>query len=182
MHLVVDIDQTIFPLIKAISTLPGGEDVAEEKCLEWDMLETFCKRPLPDMIHEAIQPDVSAAVGTYPHVLEVLETLAETNIDIALATHRERRHRDVTRVYLESQGLSGFPLYVDEELEKLSLLFPDGLIVDDAPHTMEKASRQGVHVTALAHRYNDKVALLHDIERGNDWLKLERIIRANLFL
>lgn len=181
MDLLIDIDQTIFPLFQAIQKLPGGENVFEEDCVAWESLAEMCQRPVDEMIDEAIQPEIATSVGLYPGASEVILDLANENIDIALATHRDRKYESATKEFLAHQGLDGLPLYIDSDLEKIGLLFSNGLLVDDAPDTMEAAYLKGAAVTALEHRYNDEVANLYGIPRGKDWNQLEVIIKTILF-
>lgn len=180
MHLVVDIDQTLYPLLRAISTLPGGEEVDESNCLTWDSLEGMCRRPAQELIAEAIHPDVAAGIGLYPGARNALLSFADQNIEIALATHRSREYKNFTSTFLHEAGLGDFPLYIGEDLEKESFLFADGLLVDDAPHVLESAWQKGVGVTSLEHPYNKEVAQRLGFSRGRDWDNLLQIINEHL--
>lgn len=178
MQLVVDIDQTIYPLLKALQTLPGGEEVEEEKCLHWDSLASLCQRPLGEMIEEAIHPELAASIGLYPGARETILYFLEQDMEVALATHRHHSQEEVTRTFLADHELDHLPLFIGEDLEKLDLLFPSGVLIDDAPHTLSKGALTGKYVTTLAHPYNNQVAEKHGLSRGEDWQELKRIVEG----
>lgn len=179
VRLLVDIDQTLYPLLLAMSTVPGGERIREEECQTWHSLQMMCDRPASEVILDAIQPEIATQIGLYPGASQALRDLAESNIDICLATHRDREYRDITERFLSEVGIGDFPLYIDEDLEKESLI-SDGLLIDDAPHILRDAHAAGLQVTTLPHLYNQEIAERLAIRRGKDWEELGTIAREVL--
>lgn len=166
VDIVIDLDQTLFPLLRSMRSVPGGERV-HENCGTWDGLEDLCDRPLHNVIRDAIQPERALRVGLYSGAIEALFGWQEAGKEIAIATHRDRSHRPETEEFLQEVGLGDFPLWVDADLQKTDLLYPGGVFIDDAPHLLEEAYTSGVRVASLRHSYNRDILERYSIPSGS---------------
>lgn len=175
MDVVVDIDQTLFPLLRAMKRVPGGEGVQED-CPVWHGLEAMCTRPLDEVIFSAIQPGVACEVGLYPGAKETIDLLETEGFSVTLATHRDSSCEDVTREFLEFSGLGHLPLFVGAGVPKTKLLSLNGILVDDAPHLLQQAYNENQRAVSLLHAYNQETIKNLRLPHASDWNELQEVI------
>lgn len=172
MNVVVDLDQTLFPLLESMQALPGGERVRTD-CPHWDSLSDLCDRPLSEMIEAAIDTEHALDFGLYSGARETLQLWKDAGTEVVIATHRHSRYKTVTENFLKATGLL-FPLFIGEEIDKTALLREGGILIDDAPHVLKQAYRGGFRSATLLHSYNREIVDLYEIPAEPDWYELAR--------
>ena len=179
MDVVIDIDQTLFPLLRSMQEVPGGEAV-RESCSDWHGLADMCSRPLHEVISLAIQPEQASRIGLYPYAKETVLLLQEEGFSVSLATHRHEKHRPATELFLEEMGLHHLPLWVGEDVSKTDLLSERGILVDDAPHLLRQAHQDSRQATSLLHAYNKQTLQDLRFPHASHWQELQKIIFRSL--
>jgi hypothetical protein len=168
---VVDLDQTLFPLLRSMQGLEGGERITLE-CPTWESLDSFCDRPIEELISEAIKPERAIEIGIYPGAREVLHRLHDSGKEILIATHRSREHRRATEDFLYAVDLP-YPLQIGHDLQKTSYLRDGGTLIDDAPHLLWDAHQSGFRVATLLHSYNSAIVRQLQIPAEERWPLLQ---------
>ncbi len=138
---VIDIDNTLWQfsdafLIELRKINPSFPPVAQ--WTTWNFFEGYCTEErflkAVDAVHERQDSD---AYRPYPEAKGFLQTLREEGYHVIIASHRKTEMQGPTERWLKKHGL----VYDDLHLSfDKSVLFPSAaVVVDDAPHTLEKA-------------------------------------------
>ena len=138
---VIDIDNTLWQfcdafyaeLLKVNSAFPPIE-----QWTTWDFFRPFCSEEqflgAVDAVH--VRQD-SEQYRPYPEAKGFLRSLKKQGYRVIIASHRRSEMRTPTERWLTRHGLEHDELHLSFDK---SVLFKDAaVVVDDAPHTLEKA-------------------------------------------
>jgi len=138
---IVDIDNTLWQFCDAFfeelqKINPAFPRV--EAWTTWNFFEGFCTEEqfmaAVDAVH--IRQD-SDGFRPYPEAKGFLQSLKEQGCHVIIASHRRSEMRKPTEQWLARHGLEHDELHLSFDK---SVLFKDAaVVVDDAPHTLEKA-------------------------------------------
>lgn len=183
MRVACDLDCTLFPLLDAMRLVPGGERVRYEDCPTWDSLPRLCDRPMDEIFAEAMRLEVAGRVGVYEGAVEVLARLRDDGVAIEVVTARPRELRRETEDFLDAFSVPHDALTVAHDVDKVAYCRERGIgvLLDDAPATIEKARDAGLAVLGLRHLYNRHLAGA-GIELAPSWPELEAPLRRALGL
>lgn len=175
-QLMLDVDSTIFPLLRIISMLPGGERVEEGKLRTWGELADRLGgvKPLLAMFDQAMRFENARRVGIYRAARGALAAARRHGVLIHVVTHRPPGAVEDTARFLDHFGVPHDSLLVDLHLDKAPWCVDHRvpLLVDDHPDTIEDAHRLGIIPTALAFHYNDAAATRAGARVADDWVGL----------
>lgn len=138
---IIDIDNTLWQFCDAFSeelrTINPAFPLIEE-WTTWNFFVPYCTEEqfmaAVDAVH--IRQD-SDEYLPYPEAKGFLQSLKKQGYRVIIASHRRPEMREPTERWLAKHGLSFDDLHLSFDK---SVLFKDAaLVVDDAPHTLEKA-------------------------------------------
>jgi 5'(3')-deoxyribonucleotidase len=154
---IVDIDNTLWHfcdvlyerLKKINETMPHPDD-----WIDWDFWENYCSKE--EFIY-AIQ-DIQLNQDDerhlpYPEAKDFLATLKEHNFHIIIASHRTPASMEQTHGWLVKHGLAFDEIHLSYDKTVLFDRSCD-IVVDDAPHVLEKAVEKGIMAAGLTFPWN----------------------------
>jgi hypothetical protein len=156
---VIDIDNTLWHFCDALygrlkninRAMPAPHD-----WIEWDFWENYCSKEeflgAIDDIH--LNQDDETHLP-YPEARDFLSTLKENDFHIIIASHRISESGKQTNNWLIKHDLVFDELHLSHDK---TVLFEEmcHVVVDDAPHVLEKAKEKGVISTGLLFPWNMK--------------------------
>jgi hypothetical protein len=138
---IIDIDNTLWRFCDALydelrRVHPAFPPV--DRWTTWDFFTPFCTEQrflaAVDAVHARQDSD---AYRPYPEAHGFLRSLREQGYRIVIASHRKTEMRGPTERWLEKHGLEHDDLHLS--FDKTVLFGGAAVVVDDAPHTLEKA-------------------------------------------
>lgn len=154
---VVDIDNTLWqfsdPLyerLKKINTrIPGPE-----YWTGWEFFAEYInKKDFHTVINEIHAEQDHDDYQPYPEARGFLEALRKHNYHITIASHRLPAFREQTTKWLSKHGLKYDLLHLSSDKTTLFNMFT-AVVVDDAPHILEKAVESGAAGAGLLFPWN----------------------------
>ena len=138
---VIDIDNTLWQFCDAFSTELQKLNSAFppiEQWTTWDFFKGYCTEEkfmaAVDAVHARQD---SGQYRPYPEAKGFLRSLKKQGYRVIIASHRRSEMRTPTERWLTRHGLEHDELHLSFDK---SVLFKDAaVVVDDAPHTLEKA-------------------------------------------
>ena len=100
-----------------------------------------------------------------------LESLINKGYEITIASHRQEISREATEMFLKKNNLPYTELHLSSNK---AVLFDSSIaIVDDAPHLLDEAKKNGLICTGLLHPWNKHTEhpLFKSLEEIFDYLK-----------
>ncbi len=138
---VVDIDNTLWQFCDALSAElrminPAFPHV--EEWTTWNFYAPFCTQQqfmaAVDAVHSRQDSD---EYRPYPEAKGFLRSLKEEGFRVVIASHRRAEMRGPTERWLKKHELEHDELHLS--FDKTVLFKDAAVVVDDAPHTLEKA-------------------------------------------
>ena len=158
---VIDIDNTLWHfcdvlyerLKKINDAMPPPDD-----WIEWDFWENFCsKKEFICAIQDIQLTQDNEKHLPYPEAKDFLRTLKEHNFYIVIASHRTPESIEQTHRWLVKNELAFDEVHLSYDK---TVLFDQSchIVVDDSPHTLEKAAEKGLIATGLLCPWNRNYA------------------------
>lgn len=141
---VIDIDNTLWQFCDAFSEElrkinPAFPPI--EQWTTWNFFEGYCTErqfmAAVDAVHSRQDSD---EYRPYPEAKGFLRSLKEEGYHVVIASHRRPEMRGPTERWLTRHGLEHEELHLS--FDKTVLFKGAAVVVDDAPHTLEKAVQQ----------------------------------------
>jgi uncharacterized HAD superfamily protein len=174
--ILLAIDSTVYPLLDAMGSLPGGARVSDATITDWDDLPGVCGGvgEMLALFEQAMSYEVLSQLAPSAGCQEVLARWAGADTKIHVATDRAEHFDEITRRYLADNDIVFPTLRCERKLDKLALASELGcdLIIDDHPLLLGAAARAGAAVTCLRWGFNAAVIDEHHIEAYADWTAL----------
>lgn len=154
---IVDIDNTLWQfsdqlyerLRKINRAMPGPE--------HWTGWEFFSEyittKDFYSAINEIHSEQDNSNYLPYPEAKGFLKALRDEGYHIIIASHRLPAHRERTEKWLAEHGLIYDVLHLSSDKTTLFNMFTD-VVVDDAPHILEKAVEKGATGAGLLFPWN----------------------------
>jgi hypothetical protein len=158
---VIDIDNTLwhfcdvlFERLQKINNSVPSPD----QWLEWDFWENFCsKEEFLGAIKDIHLNQDDDRHLPYPEAKDFLATLKEHDFHITIASHRTPDSIEETYRWLVKHELVFDEVHLS--YDKTVLIDDDcHVVVDDAPHILEKAAERGVPAAGLLFPWNQSFA------------------------
>lgn len=154
---VIDIDNTLwhfcdvlYERLKKINEAMPPPDY----WIEWDFWENYCSKEEFICAIQDIQLNQDDERHLpYPEAKDFLATLKEHNFHIIIASHRTPESIEQTHRWLVKHGLAFDEVHLSYDK---TVLFDQScdIVVDDSPHTLEKAAEKGIIATGLLFPWN----------------------------
>jgi hypothetical protein len=157
---IVDIDNTLWQFCDAFSEElrkinPAFPPIGQ--WTTWDFFTPFCTEQqflaAVDAVHSRQDSD---RYRPYPEAKGFLRSLKEQGYRVVIASHRKPEMRGPTEQWLTRHGLEHDELHLS--FDKTVLFGSAAVVVDDAPHTLEKAVARGAVSAGLLFPWNKAYA------------------------
>lgn len=154
---IIDIDNTLWHFCGALyerlkeinSDMPSPDHWKD-----WDMWLDYCsKEDFSKAIHSIHLKQDDCRYLPYPEAKDFLATLKERNMYIIVASHRSNESFEQTFQWLKKHDLIFDELHVSSDK---TVLFDATchIVVDDSPHTLEKAVKNRLLAAGLRFPWN----------------------------
>ena len=154
---VVDIDNTLWHFCDALFErlrFINDNFPTPEYWDSWNFFEEYCtKNQFFAAISHIHFNQNSSAYQPYPEAKAFLSALRTAGYHITIASHRLPATRSQTEQWLKRHGLVYDALHLSFDKTVLFNMFTD-VVVDDAPHILEKAVENGATGTGLLFPWN----------------------------
>lgn len=151
---VIDIDNTLWDfasvlyeeIIKVNPAIPQPENWHR-----WDFWKDYIEaKSFYDIINKIhLKQD---SFGVYPDAIRLLKNLKNAGYKLIIASHREEESRVSTVKWLLKHRLPFDELYISSD--KTVLFYNCQIVLDDSPHVLQKAQKNGVMATGLEFPWN----------------------------
>jgi hypothetical protein len=176
MDVILDVDATIYPLVDAIRTIPGGEACSLEICDTYGALPGMITPPhtFRDVLHDAQQYEKMMEIGYIPSAHEACLHLHEAGARLHVVTHREPEYRNDLIRFLNDTKFPYTSVECDYAINKIQAAQIKGaqLIIDDHPQTIQDAHAAGILIRSLRYRYNSEVLSNLGLKLCDTWDEL----------
>lgn len=154
---VVDIDNTLLPFCDVLYeklTAINKDVLRPEHWLDWDFYQAyFSEKDFFAAIYDIHLNQAQADYLPYPEARGFLSTLRNKGYNVIIASHRRPESREATEKWLSKHELVYDELHLS--FDKTLLFDKDThVVVDDAPHILEKAVEKGSMGTGLLCAWN----------------------------
>jgi len=169
---LIDIDNTLWNFADALyeRLAKVNPDVPlPDYWTHWDFWKPYFK---PETFYSIVN-EIHAEqdrYGVYPDAEEFLENLYVHGYKIIIASHRSQESREATLKWLYKHKLIFHDLHLS--YDKTVLFNKCCMVIDDAPHILEKAISQNLIATGLEFAWN----------RGNGFKLFKSLNEINEFL
>ena len=157
---IVDIDNTLWQFCDAFYEELKKVNAAfppVEQWTTWDFFAPFCTEKqfmsAVDAVHYRQDSD---QYRPYPEAKGFLQSLREHGYRVVIASHRRQEMQGPTERWLRKHELAYDELHLS--FDKTVLFENAAVVVDDAPHTLEKAVASGVVGAGLLFPWNKAYA------------------------
>ena len=154
---IIDIDNTLWHFCDALYERLKKINEAmppPDYWIEWDFWENFCsKEEFICAIQDIQLNQDDERYLPYPEAKDFLATLKEHNFHIIIASHRTHESIEQTHRWLVKHELAFDDVHLSYDK---TVLFDQSchIVVDDSPHTLEKATEKGLIATGLLFPWN----------------------------
>jgi hypothetical protein len=153
-RIIVDIDNTLWnlaPVLWEHLKVYSPKMPPPPEWNYWDFLEEYVtiEELLQVLKHIHMQQD---KYPPYPDSKQFLEALKKRGFYIVIASHRGRNTLAPTVKWLEENGLLFDEVHLSRD--KSVLFEKSWAIIDDSPHTLDKAARAGIIRAGLLNPWN----------------------------
>lgn len=158
---VVDIDNTLWHFCDVLYeklTAINKSVPKPEHWSDWDFYQAYCsEKDFFGKIYDIHINQAHADYLPYPEAKGFLSTLRNNGYNIIIASHRRSESREATEKWLSKHELVYDELHLSFDK---TVLFDTNthVVVDDAPHILEKAVEKGAMGTGLLYAWNRSYA------------------------
>ncbi len=183
---IIDIDNTLWQFCDALDEelrKINGSFPPVEQWTTWNFFGSFCTEEeflgAVDAVHRRQDSD---AYQPYPEAKGFLRTLKDQGFRVVIASHRRAEMRGPTERWLAKHELQFDELHLS--FDKSVLFGNAAVVVDDAPHTLEKAVAHKAIGAGLLFPWNREYAgngfgLFNNLNEVKDYI-LKQKGRRNL--
>lgn len=154
---IIDIDNTLWQFCDALYTELKriNDDIPPaEAWTEWDFPERYCsKKQFFNAVSHIHFNQNNPAYLPYPEARAFLSTLKNEGYHITIASHRLPETRSQTEKWIVKHGLKYDVIHLSPDKTSLFNMFTN-VVVDDAPHILDKAVENGAMGTGLLFPWN----------------------------
>lgn len=180
-RVMVDLDQTIFPLLKAMAERPGGEMLRHKQMKTYGDLPGLIEGGMPRMLRmfdEVMSLDAMLHHPPIPGAGASLRALRAHGCELYVKTDRPESFTEATRRYLEFYAVPFDSLVCAPGLDKLAECLEDdiGIVVDDHPDFAVRALQAGLDAFSLHYQYLDEAVVTHGLRTAASWPHLAQLV------
>lgn len=182
LRLMLDLDSTLYPLLDAIGSLPGGERVNYRDCMTWTHLVELCGG-VPQLLRlfaASMSLETMRRFPAFPGAAAWTSEAQRRGARVHIVTDRPAELRESTLQWLRENGFQPDSFYCLPDLDKLALIEQEGLrvnvLVDDHPDLLARAHQAGLAALSLRWPYNCEVLDRLSLPHADDWRELGPLI------
>lgn len=182
MRVALDLDSTLYPLLTAMRTVPGGERCRMEHLAEYGSLVELCggQLELTAVLDVAQSYECQMRHGLFPGAGPAVRALTAHGVETHVMTSREPRFERDAHRFLLDQGLAPTTVACVPSSQKLALCQELGIdvIADDHPRTLMACAAAGMRCFTLPYRYNTHVIETLGLAQVTNWHQLGPLVLA----